>query len=623
MVGAAGGLALVVLGVIIVIITKNDRVTIDTENGTTTVAVGKTVGGSDDRTVIAGSTENSRVSAPPSAAVAPASTRETVAAASGVGSTPVTMTPATEQGAAKALGPTAPAATGTFGFTNSIDMKFVLIPAGEFMMGSPESDEVAGPEEKPQHRVRISAFCLGATEVTQAQYQAVMKNNPSYFSSTGGGKDRVAGRATDQFPVENVSWLDAALFCNALSVKEGFTPFYQENAQRTIGTTKGLGYRLPTEAEWEYACRAGTTTRYFFGNDPWVLSKYARSEGGIHPVGGKEPNPWGLHDMYANVWEWCSDWYNGEYYKLRPSNDPTGPGMSGRRVERGGSSESNIRAIRSASRSKDLPETKSGDVGFRVALGQDTAVKGLRLITSSGKTLLTGTKTPGAPDTERPIGLQTAMSKTDLPGNSGDRAADTQSKPVATAPRVSKNTIGMQFALIPDGEFLMGSPVSDLWAEENEKPQHRVRIAQPFYLGVHEVTQREYQAVTAESPSSHEGDNLPVHNVSWKDAIEFCNALSNMEGRKPYYRFEGGLRVGGDGYRLPTEAEWEYACRAGNKTRYFFGENSRDLGDYAWTAANSGRKPHPVGHRRPNAFGLYDMLVSRVGSSLTNPFDSI
>ena len=151
----------------------------------------------------------------------------------------------------------------------------------------------------------------------------------------------------------------------------------------------------------------------------------------------------------------------------------------------------------------------------------------------------------------------------------------------------------MKLALIPAGEFMMGSPDSDLWAETNEKPQHLVRIARQFYLGVREVTQREYRAVTAESPSSFEGDELPVHNVSWKDAIQFCNALSNMEGRKPYYEFKSGLQMGGDGYRLPTEPEWEYACRAGSAACYFFGDNSRDLGAYAWTAANSEAQAPP------------------------------
>jgi formylglycine-generating enzyme required for sulfatase activity len=181
---------------------------------------------------------------------------------------------------------------------------------------------------------------------------------------------------------------------------------------------------------------------------------------------------------------------------------------------------------------------------------------------------------------------------------------------LAPAP-VTTNSIGMKLALIPAGEYKMGSPESDLWAEAHEKPQHPVRIEQPFYLGVYEVTQAQYRAVTGDTPPSVvffvNGEDLPMYFVSWKDALEFCNALSTKEGLKPYYRINDGLQIGGDGYRLPTEAEWEYACRAGSDSRYFFGDKSTELGDYAWTADNSENKPHPIGQKRPNAFGLYDM----------------
>ncbi len=170
------------------------------------------------------------------------------------------------------------------------------------------------------------------------------------------------------------------------------------------------------------------------------------------------------------------------------------------------------------------------------------------------------------------------------------------------------NSIGMKLLLIPAGEFMMGSSDSDKDASDDEKPQHQVRITRPFYLGVTEVTQGQYWSVTGENPSFFKGsDDLPVEQVSWNDAIAFCNKLSEREGLKPYYQSGAGVQLGGDGYRLPTEAEWEYACRAGTSTRYSFGDDEASLGEYAWFRGNSSRKTHPVGQKPPNKFGLYDM----------------
>ena len=216
--------------------------------------------------------------------------------------------------------------------TNSIGMTLKLIPAGEFMMGSPDNDKDAGIEEKPQHRVRISkSFYLGVYEVTQAQYKAVMENNPSSFPPNGDGKDKVAGQSTDQYPVEGVPWLDAVKFCNKLSVKEGRRPFYEiDDKYVRVPDWNGPGYRLPTEAEWEYACRANasTPTRYSFGDDAAQLDEYGWfqfNSSRAHPVGKKKPNGFGLHDMHGNVSEWCWDWYGEGYYKQSREDDPTGP----------------------------------------------------------------------------------------------------------------------------------------------------------------------------------------------------------------------------------------------------------------------------------------------------------
>ncbi|MBI4570177.1 MAG: formylglycine-generating enzyme family protein, partial [Planctomycetes bacterium] len=165
---------------------------------------------------------------------------------------------------------------------DGVTLRLVLRPAGTFLMGSPADETGRWTCEGPQHRVNVSAFLMGKYEVTQHQWQAVMGSNPSEF--TNAGLDA---------PVETVSWDDCQKFCEK------------------------AGLRLPSEAEWEYACRAGTTTRYSFGDAESALAEYAwhdaNSGGTTHPVGQKKPNGWGLYDMHGNVWEWCEDWYHDSY----------------------------------------------------------------------------------------------------------------------------------------------------------------------------------------------------------------------------------------------------------------------------------------------------------------------
>jgi len=251
------------------------------------------------------------------------------------------------------------------------------IPAGSFLMGSPETEPDRDTDEA-QHDVRITRpFYLGVHEVTQAQYEAVMGSNPSRFAATGTGKDKVAGQSTGQHPVETVSWLDAVKFCNKLSELEGFTPFYEIDGKNVRVTDwRAKGYRLPTEAEWEYACRAGTASRWSFGDNPADLGEHAwfdgNSEYRTHPVGEKRPNAFGLFDMAGSVWEWCWDAYDKDYYKQSRRDDPTGPDAAGaaNRVIRGGSWRSSPRLCRSAFRGGYAPGYRFSYLGFRLALVQ-------------------------------------------------------------------------------------------------------------------------------------------------------------------------------------------------------------------------------------------------------------
>jgi formylglycine-generating enzyme required for sulfatase activity len=468
-----------------------------------------------------------------------------------------------------------------------VKLELVLIPAGKFLMGSPDSVMDAGADEKPQHPVRITKpFYMGKFLVTQEQWEAVTGSNPSYFK---GPKN----------PVEQVSWEDCQKFLGKL------------NAKSAAGGGK---FQLPSEAQWEYACRAGSKTKYCFGDDESKLGEYAwyAADSGrkTHPVDEKKPNAWGLYDMHGNTFEWCQDWWKDGYYKESPVDDPTGPATGAIRVDRGGSWFDPPRNCRSAYRSYDVPGFRSHRLGLRVSRVPDEVP----------------TAAVPKPDPTKQI----------------------------------TNSIGMKLTLIPSGEFMMGSGESaEATAEffkknysmdrltadafKDERPQHRVRVTKSFYMGTYHVTRGQFQQFVADrrymtdaenknnpgafgwNPDTKKSefnekyswrnagfeqtDEHPVVNVSWNDAVEYCKWLSKKEGKT---------------YRLPTEAEWEFACRAGTTTRYYSGDDPEMLAQvgnvadataratfpvWEWTikASDGYVFTSPVGKFKPNGYGLYDM----------------
>lgn len=376
-------------------------------------------------------------------------------------------------------------------YTNSIGMEFMRIPAGVVQI---ETGKNMFDEPVYGARAIVSEpLYLGTYEVTQEQWAEVMGSNPAAFK----------GRHN---PVENVSWEDAQAFIARLNAREGHS-----------------NYRLPTEMEWELAARGGVSARYFFGERTDPLPDYAwvedNSHGRTQAVGRKQPNPYGLYDIYGNVQEWTQDWY-GTYPESPAFMDYSGPPSGSGRVKLGGAWDSAADTFRYAYRSESAPDARSDSLGFRVAL--------------------------------TPFHLPTHI-----------------------------DSLGMEFVRIPAGSF----PISGT--------DIRAIVSEPFYLGIYEVTQEQWQEVMGSNPSYYEGSNLPVDSISWDDAQEF---IARLNARKGHTR-----------YRLPTELEWELAARAGTTTSYFFGKTAAPMSDYAWFKDNARLVTHPVGTKLPNPYGLYDM----------------
>ena len=288
-------------------------------------------------------------------------------------------------------------------YTNSIGMKFTFIPPGEFMMGS-TADEIRksialaippndtgwqryAKSEGPQHKVVLTQpFYLAVNEVTQGHYKKVMRTNPSYFAATGAGKGVVVGIDTSKYPVETVSWNDAGEFCTSLSKLEKLEPLYVRSGV-TMTSRAGNGYRLPTEAEWEFSCRAGTTTKFWIGDKVEDLAlagwfganSRGNSDNKPHAVGKLKANPFGLYDVHGNLFEWVQDWWDPTYYEQfqnQPALNPVAAAsVDSQRAMRGGYYDWRGPICGAAYRHGQPPMYRNASIGFRLALSV-AAVKG-------------------------------------------------------------------------------------------------------------------------------------------------------------------------------------------------------------------------------------------------------
>ena len=407
----------------------------------------------------------------------------------------------------------------------------VLVPGGTFTQGSPESDPVSDNEERPQREVTVPAFAIGQTEVTFAEWDACVADGGCTHDPADSGWGR------GNRPVIDVSWDDAQEYVTWLSNKTG------------------QDYRLPSESEWEYATRAGTTGRFNTGECITTDQANFRADGpaagcpeGIFraetlPVGSFAPNAFGLYDTHGNAWEWVEDCWNENYTGAPTDGSAWVTGDCSDAVLRGGSWSNFVGALRSASRFKVSRDSGLNNFGFRVA-----------------------------------------------------KSLDTTFRDCAGCPTMVE---------VPGGTFTQGSPESEPESESDERPQREVSVP-AFAIGQTEVTFAEWDACVADGGCSYTPDDAgwgredrPVINVNWNDAQEYVTWLSTKTGQN---------------YRLPSESEWEFATRAGTTGRFNTGDCiTVDQANFRGTAPAQGcpsgiyrQETLPVGSFAPNALGLFD-----------------
>ncbi|MEM9400205.1 MAG: formylglycine-generating enzyme family protein [Verrucomicrobiota bacterium] len=531
-----------------------------------------------------------------------------------------------------------------------VSFRLRWIAPGRFMMGSPDDEDGRSDDEKLHEVVITKGYWMAETQTTQELWRVVMGKNPSKFDK---GKD---------CPVDDVSWEDCVAFCHKLEAE-------QELLDEATGKPC-LSFSLPTEAQWEYACRAGTQSAYSWGdtfelgrcnaeNNPDVsgagknVETFRKSKLPVDstmPVKTFSPNGWGLYDMHGNVLEWCRDRYDEAYYRESPQEDPQEPdsglGLDSldMRVLRGGRYWFYAWSCRSAYRGRSDPSYRGRGFGFRLVAGQKVSSskdpegqrkaeqersKGAggssstqddaRARTVRGaKARRTQNKQGQHSDTKleaKLVGLWDESSRETVA--SFDFFGETKSRVVEEKPgwasemitdtygrlaMIDIKGVGFSFRKIEPGEFIMGSPLDENGRSHNEV-QHKVRITRGYWMGVTPVTQEQWEIVMRENPSHFKGEDKrrhPVETVSWEQVQVFNRLLVD--------------HISEGDFRLPTEAEWEYACRAGTESAYNNGKNCTEpegedpaMEEVGWYSKNSGNMTHEVGQKQANGWGLYDM----------------
>ena len=477
---------------------------------------------------------------------------------------------------------------------NGVSFKMIGVEGGSFMMGS-----TSYSSDGPVHKVKLSNYCIGETEVTQDLWQAVMGSNPSNFTGNL------------QRPVESVSWNDCQMF------------IFRLNA------LTGKHFRLPTEAEWEYAARGGNKSENYYyagSNNINNVAWYSDNSGSsTRPVATKRPNELGLYDMTGNVWEWCLDYYDS--YSSNPQTNPIGPSTGSSRVCRGGGWFNPDWVCRVSARSAgDQSETKADNIGLRLALEVDNSTKfylsetvvtvekdnskvvymtnGNGNYTVTGGTNFVTANANG--NTLIVTGVHGGTTTVHImDNNTGQTAVLTVIVTNQTGVETFVvNGVSFNMLAVESGTFTMGATADQNevgGVMSDEKPTHEVTLSS-FFIGETEVTQDLWQAVMGSNPSNYTGNlQRPVNMVSWDDCQTFISLLRSLTGMR---------------FRLPTEAEWEFAGRGGNKSQGYKYSGSNTITFVAWYYSNAGDGvgynspdygPHMVATKAPNELGLFDM----------------